>query len=161
MQNTRFLSRFGGLIFFILALMVVGLLVFLTVKSARDNDQVTDKGGTSVSSTDTSKSPNTNESTNNIAENSPNIADTNNNTTGEVFSDQTLNGTSANQVESQEDNSVALSDNANDLPGTGPETDALAFVAVVVLSYFFVNYLNSKRDLRSKLMSGNNTLHHQ
>ena len=53
MQNARsYFGRFSGLALFLLAILVVGLLVALTIKSANDNDSSTDDGMTSSESTE-------------------------------------------------------------------------------------------------------------
>lgn len=172
MENTRsYASRFSGLILFILSLGVVGVLVFMTIRSARDNDnQVAsntnnpensetatpetaneEQGQTSSTQTTTPSGQDetpaapaeTSEDNEEEADVETNNEQTASSTDDEEEADATPNtgGDEDGQVASEQDN----------LPNTGPESVLFGAIALAGLSAAFGSYRRSRRDLLSAL----------
>lgn len=146
MENTRsYISRFSGLILFLLSLGVVGLLVFFTIRSARDNDQPNTQNTSSTTSQNTDE---TQDNADTASEPDPETApaptvteepaandDENPDENESASDDDTENGT------------VAAETSSDNLPNTGPESVVISAVALAVLAGTIKSYLQSRRLL--------------
>lgn len=132
MDNTRSLaSRFSGLLLFLMSLVVVGVLVYLTINSARDDD-----ANTETSTTQTQREDEAVADEDNAAE-----------TTGGQTSSTSDDG--ANQVAGSTDTPDNLATTGgDDLPNTGPESAVFATIGLVGLAYAGNAYLDSRRQLK-------------
>lgn len=123
MENTRsLLSRFSGLVFFIIALAVVGLLVFFTVRSTED-DTSDDSGMTSSQQSDQVALPN--------LDSEPRVV--------VVDGNQSASG-----------GEVAGSSDSG-LPNTGPQDAILPALAIALVTWQFSAYIKSRREVQSSL----------
>lgn len=136
MDNARsYASRFSGLLLFILSLAVVGVLVYLTVRSADDqsNGAVTDNGQVQEEG----------------AQPTPVTGD-------DQTDDQAANNeTPPPATGSEEDETPATTpppavagDSVQNLPDTGPESAVAAAIAIGALVYTGKNYYDSRKLLR-------------
>jgi cytoskeletal protein RodZ len=142
MENARsYGSRFSGLGLFLLALLVVGVLVFLTIRSARDNsqDNVVDSGEGTTQVDETSKPEFTIVAGQNSTEDKDGVV---------VTSDDNSNSTVAvTEPSTSETGTVAASTDDSDLPNTGPKDVMFAVLGLSLLSAALVGYTQSKQRL--------------
>jgi hypothetical protein len=123
MDNARSIaSRFSGLLLFVLSLAVVGVLVFLTIRSARDQDQNT---------ADQTAAPTESQAEENA------VTDDNGRTGGDTSSAGSDNG------------AEVAADIDGNLPDTGPESAVLAVLALGALAYAGNLYFDSRHQLKS------------
>ena len=134
-ESTRsYLSRFSGIILFVLALIIVGILVFLTARSAQDDAGITSDETTSiVSDINDSAVFGTINSENGVVT-VPNSAVTQANTGANADTTLDFNG------------------NSEALPSTGAQEVILSAVGVSLVCLGVLGLVNSRRDLSSKLL---------
>lgn len=151
MENTRsYLSRFSGLILFLVSLAVVGLLVFFTIRSARDNDQQTAQNTSSTTSENTDE---TEDNTDTTPQQNPDTAPAP--TVAEepaADEDEGQDETEPNSDETATDDetesgTVAAETSNDNLPNTGPESVFIGSLALAVLTGTIKSYLQSRRLL--------------
>ena len=130
MQNARsYLGRFSGLALFLIALLVVGLLVIFTVRSANDdNGTVTTEDGTPTSQSDGSEEDNQDD---------------------QPVAVPDLDSTPAVSGSSGEDGRVASSEDG--LPNTGPEDALIPAFVLGILIFQGINWRQSRRQLAQAL----------
>lgn len=127
MENTRsYMSRFSGLGLFILAVAVVGLLVWLTVRSADNND-------TAVTGTDTEQQ----------AEADANGTDQTPATNGFDDEDEATDGNDGDEVVAGNRDDVA----ADNLPETGAESVLLPALALGAVTWAVAENRRSAKAL--------------
>lgn len=146
MPNARsYATRFSGLILFLLSLGVVGLLVFLTIRSARDEDAAVTQN-TSSTSTEQERAQSAEDDATQTpaaeAETEPEPAPT----TPPAVTSPTPAATSPTPSVGQ----VAAA-NTNALPNTGAESAVLAALGLGVLTVASASYWQSRRDLLGAL----------
>lgn len=131
MDNARSLaSRFSGFLLFVMSLLVVGVLVYLTIRSASDEN-----GDNQTTTTQTE---------NGEAAEDDGVSD-------EASSDtqtSSTNDTSANEVAGSTDQ-LASTGGSDDLPNTGPESAAATAVALFAVAYAGNAYIDSRRRLKA------------
>lgn len=129
MENARSLaSRFSGLLLFLLSLAVVGVLVYLTIRSADDNN------GTDGQTAD---------QTENQAED--NAVTTN---SEEQTSSTATAGEDEDELANTGGGNVAGQTDGDDLPNTGPESTLAGAVALGALAWAGNAYIDSRRHLK-------------
>jgi len=123
MENARSLaSRFSGLLLFLLSLAVVGVLVYLTVRSARDQEAADNQTATTQTDAPAEETP---------------VTDAN-----EAATDD------ASSAADDDSGQVAGRDDSG-LPNTGPESAIAASVALGGLAFALNTYLDSRRRLKA------------
>lgn len=143
MENTRsYVSRFSGLGLFLLALLVVSVLVWLTIRSASDDNNNQAANNTA----DTEQTAGDNQ-----------VAGNDQAQSGEADGDDETAGSTANS----DDNLAADDDesgstlgvngevvNGGNLPNTGPESVLISAVGLMALAGAATAYRRSANDLR-------------
>lgn len=136
MDNTRaYVSRFGGLVLFILAILVVGLLIYFTVRSAGDRTVNDDDLPAPETSQDAGRPETAGE---------PEAADEE--PAGPQTEDEAARGGTP-AAGSRESQGSQVAADADDLPNTGPESAVLGGLAVIGLILAGRSYLESRRIL--------------
>jgi cytoskeletal protein RodZ len=153
MQNARaYGARLSGLLFFLLALFIVGMLVYLTVRSAQDNQttvttngpeaaqQAADEQGQVAGDAEAEQSASDDEGVV-----SPEAATTTAETTPATASPV------ASSDEAEDTNSVAAATTDDALPSTGPESVIFDAVGLAVLAGALVSLKRSQNMLQAAI----------
>jgi len=164
-ESQSFIARFSGFFLFLIALLVVGFLVFLTVRSAQDTDgdgelavttseAVVSEDGSIQSDSDQNQSATVNSETQ--ASDDEGVVATPDDDIGLTTDDNTVAAAS----DSDTDGSVA-SDTAElantggdeaDLPNTGPAESALTVAVLGLIGALGYNFFRSQREFSQSLL---------
>jgi hypothetical protein len=128
MENARsFASRFSGLLLFLLSLAVVGLLVYLTINSARDQEAADNQVATQSENQANDEPAAANGSQTAASDSTPDRS---------TSTDDGANGAVAAETD-------------DGLPNTGPESTLFGAIGLAVLAYAANSFVQSKRRLQA------------
>ncbi|MDX1765958.1 MAG: hypothetical protein R3313_03325 [Candidatus Saccharimonadales bacterium] len=162
-ESQSFIARFSGFFLFLIALLVVGFLVFLTVRSAQDNDG---EGDLAVTTSETTVAEDgTVQSTDDNAVAANTQAEQASDDEGVVAAPDDEVGLTSASSEGSSDSTVAADEGTvagdaqelvntggEDLPNTGPAETLLAVIVLAVLGSLGYSYFRSQREFAHSLL---------